>query len=642
MLTMSFCLAVTVTFAPSAEPQAQSTGFALVVTNNRSLTLARPDLQYADDDGAKYAGLFAEQFGPEQVQLLTDFDPPSRALYPDWNSRATSPTRQNLDAAVARLADSLAQASGRGERTDLYLVFAGHGDVDHGQGYLALADGRLTARELDEAVVAKLPATRVHLVLDSCNSYFMLNPRKSGGVRWEARPEVIGLLEKHDNVGAIISTSAEAVTYEWSELQSGIFSYELRSGLRGGADADGNGVVSYAELAAFVDVANEAVVNDLYRPKVLARGPAKNGAEAFLRQQGATRSYTVDAAGARRLTLRDAQGVRLLDLNKEDGTAVRLSLPTQPVGVYERTSVDGRANVVFSEYDATSSGTPSSSLGAAPALAARGEAPVFAALFDKPFGRRALADAQARMSEEQPRYFGVTQRDAEHLRLTLSHTSALARDRETVMTYGMLWGISALGYVTYSQLSEEGGLSGDARRRVGAIALAVPAGLVIGTGLRGLFDNKYEELRAELDAQDLSTEEGRGRAVLETREKFRRMAQSERRMRFGWGLAGAGVGAALVALSAYQLHAFKDLPRDSLYAQAGLSGAVLILGLLAAFFDRMPAERAWALYEATEGGATAESDDQKRAATAPSQLSFAPSFGWANGNAFVGFGGTFR
>ena len=38
-------------------------GYALVVTNNRSLDPSRPDLQYADDDGAKYAPFIGKFIG---------------------------------------------------------------------------------------------------------------------------------------------------------------------------------------------------------------------------------------------------------------------------------------------------------------------------------------------------------------------------------------------------------------------------------------------------------------------------------------------------------------------------------------------------------------------------------------------------
>lgn len=64
-----------------------------------------------------------------------------------------------------------------------------------------------------------------------------------------------------------VSTSAEAEVYEWSELQSGVFSHAVRSGLAGAAGADGDGAVSYDELRAFVDTATSEIRNAAFRPR---------------------------------------------------------------------------------------------------------------------------------------------------------------------------------------------------------------------------------------------------------------------------------------------------------------------------------------------------------------------------------------
>jgi hypothetical protein len=302
-----FTILATLAASGSARAESAKSGYALVVTNNRSLDPSRPDLHFADDDGANYASLFAEVEGADRVVLLTQLDAATAALNPAWTSRARPPVRAELFRAVEELAERLQADRAEGKSTHLWLVFAGHGDIDRGVGFIELEDGRLTAPELDALVVSRLPADRIHLLLDSCNSYFMLHPRRPGGRRWEASADPSkGLLERHPHVGAVLSTSAEAITYEWSELQSGIFSYEIRSGLRGGADADGDGRISYAELAAFVSVANRPILNDLYRPKVFARGPDARGEETFLELgRVGGRRLRVQAEGQRRLTLRN-------------------------------------------------------------------------------------------------------------------------------------------------------------------------------------------------------------------------------------------------------------------------------------------------------------------------------------------------
>lgn len=209
---------------------APSSGYALVVTNNASLDLSRPNLNYADDDAAKYARLFEDALGRGHVTVLTEFDPDTRVLFPKWGARAEPPTRANVFEKVRSLAARARGAIGSGGEMHVYLVFAGHGDIDGGQGYIELADGRLTATELEEHVIEPLADVNVHLIIDSCNSYFMINPRKPGGQRWsvDSKPAA-SLLDRYPRVGAIISTSAENETFEWSTLQAGIFSHEVRS-----------------------------------------------------------------------------------------------------------------------------------------------------------------------------------------------------------------------------------------------------------------------------------------------------------------------------------------------------------------------------------------------------------------------------
>src|SRR5947209_7478185 len=58
----------------AATHPAQTAVFAIVVTNNRSARLDRPDLQYDDDDGARYYQMFRGVAPAAQVRLLTRFD----------------------------------------------------------------------------------------------------------------------------------------------------------------------------------------------------------------------------------------------------------------------------------------------------------------------------------------------------------------------------------------------------------------------------------------------------------------------------------------------------------------------------------------------------------------------------------------
>src|SRR5262245_44086839 len=78
--------------------------FAIIVTNNHSTQLERPDLRYADDDGAKYYEVFAALAPPEHVHLLAEFDRDTRGLFPRLAALATPPTQAAVIAAAADVA----------------------------------------------------------------------------------------------------------------------------------------------------------------------------------------------------------------------------------------------------------------------------------------------------------------------------------------------------------------------------------------------------------------------------------------------------------------------------------------------------------------------------------------------------------
>jgi hypothetical protein len=320
--------------------------FALIVTNNRSLSGQRPDLHYADDDGARYHAVFRTVAPPTRVILLTRFDAPSARLFPALAAAVKPPTRAEIVGAVQRLRSAVLEARARGRRAIVYFVFARHGDVERGKGYLELEDGRLGAEELEEQIVKPLAGGTLHLVIDSCNSFFVLNPRKPGGKRFATPRDLLaGFARRHPGVGVFLSTSAEGEVYEWSEIQSGIFSHLVRSGLSGAADADGDGRVSYDELAAFVTVASEGIKNEHYRPKVFARGPHGKGGAGLFSVSSAEGRRIILGKKQRRLWIRDADGTRLVDVHKEAGAELPLVIPAPgeaPLVVQEQRAAGGR------------------------------------------------------------------------------------------------------------------------------------------------------------------------------------------------------------------------------------------------------------------------------------------------------------
>src|SRR5436190_1181687 len=89
--------------------------------------------------------------------------------------------------------------------------------------------------------------------------------------RWPAtsRRPVGGFVEleaasRAGRVGYVLSSSVSGESHEWSGFESGVFSHEVRSGLYGAADADGDGRITYSEIAAFVARANQGIENNRF------------------------------------------------------------------------------------------------------------------------------------------------------------------------------------------------------------------------------------------------------------------------------------------------------------------------------------------------------------------------------------------
>src|SRR5262245_47740499 len=345
--------------------------FAIIVTNNHSAQLGRPDLRYADDDGAKYYEVLGMLAPADHIHLLTDFDRDTQGLFPELAKVATSPTQRAVAAAAEDVAKQARAALAAGRTVDVYFVFAGHGDVDHGAGFLELTDGPLTADVLDKQVLHGIPATHTHVILDSCNSFFVISARKPGGRRFATPDDIAQTFGKAlPHVGVFLSTSAEQDVYEWSELQSGIFSHAVRSGLAGAADVDGDGTVSYAELRAFVTIAAAKVKNPAYRPNVFARGPGGNNAAPLVDLSHADAELVAVGPDETRLTVRDRDALPWIDTHTERGARATLRVP-------RRVAAGGSVDIADTAVPA-----------------ARGPQDALRMLFAQPFGPGAVAQIE--------------------------------------------------------------------------------------------------------------------------------------------------------------------------------------------------------------------------------------------------------
>jgi len=592
-------------FAPLAARAATSSPavFAIIVTNNRSTRLDRPDLQYADDDGARYYQLFRGVAPAAQVRLLTRFDRATASVHPELAPLTQPPRRAELVAALADVRAAVTEARRAGQHTEFYFVFAGHGDVQGGIGYLDLEDARIDPTFLEHEVVDRVPADVLHVVLDSCNSFFVVNPRKPGGRRWATPRDLpLGFAARHPNVWLFLSTNSEGEFYEWSEFESGIFSHEVRSGLSGAADADGDGRVSYAELAGFVDRANAKLPQSNLRPQVFQRGPNGDAGAALFSPAHAEGRRLLIGSGERRLWIRATGNERLLDLHKEEApmTIVVPGEAAQPLTVVEWHAAKGPGDrPVLAEYDLPSGSAPVA-LAELDARAsegtARGGGAIFGDLFKVPYGPRAFTSFLTESARADEPVFGIATADEARMR----HYLTFIAESDSEITHNQ--GVVVAGVGTVFLATGVAGFASTSRwddARQGAVfvgALGLPM-LAIGldmaltktTGQRTLEAFESELARPGAD---------RAAVVAHLESNLDDLARRERRrahiMAGYMGAIALVVGAAAVVNAAQGGDGRKPAVMAVGFGSAALSGIVAWRTLE----SELPTERLLRLYRA--------------------------------------------
>lgn len=319
-------LALALAAAPAAEPPYVA---ALVVGLNLSRDPEVRELSYADDDAARYAELF--EGVADKVVLLSVLDAESQSRHPTVARAARPPTRAALSAAVAEVAAAVKAAAAAGRKTELFFVYAGHGKLTaEKEGSVTLLDGLLLRRELFKEVLDPVPASFKHVIIDACDAYFMVAKRgaaQPGDV--EAIKSFLDkeALEGHPEVGVLVSGSREVQTHEWSALESGVFSHEVRSALLGGADADGDGLLRYAEIAAFVSAANDGLSDPRAKVELFARPPALDLTRPLLDlRRGSRRFLEIPPALKGRVRIEDARGVRYAEVHASGESPVFVRL----------------------------------------------------------------------------------------------------------------------------------------------------------------------------------------------------------------------------------------------------------------------------------------------------------------------------
>jgi hypothetical protein len=215
------CLSVLPTLGGAAEVRR----LALVAGANRG----HPDrvpLRYAFADAQRFAGVLTRLGGVAPDDCLTLKDP----------------TRDAFLAAFAALRDRVGLARQEDVRAEVILYYSGHADEDG----LMLGRERISYRELRDAmqgIAAEVGIT----VLDACASGVIT--RLKGG---RPRPAFLTDDSMRMQGHAFLTSSSENEAAQESErLQGSFFTHALVSGLRGAADASGDGRVTLGEAYQF-------------------------------------------------------------------------------------------------------------------------------------------------------------------------------------------------------------------------------------------------------------------------------------------------------------------------------------------------------------------------------------------------------
>lgn len=309
--------------------------FAVVVAENQPAAGDLKPLRFADDDGVKYAALF--RGAGVDTTLLAVLDADTQARHPKAAAASVPPTRAALGTLMAAVGQRIRAARAAGDRTELYIVYAGHADIGpDGEGRMHLRDGTLSRSALLRDVVGASPADFNHVIIDACHAAAMVYRRGEGDDfqpgAYTALVEAYldrADLKQHPNTGVLLASSARREAHEWSGWRGGVFSHQVRSALTGAADVNGDGALEYSEVAAYVAAANRAITDPDLRPEVVFQPPARALNHPLWRYDGAGARLLRLPGQLGRVWLEDAQGTRVADLHVRSARPVFVALTGQ-------------------------------------------------------------------------------------------------------------------------------------------------------------------------------------------------------------------------------------------------------------------------------------------------------------------------
>ena len=295
VLTLSLCL------AGAAQAQDAPQRMALLIGSNDGGP-RRHLLRHAQSDAEAMARVLVDLGGvaPADQFLLRD------------------PTPATLRQALRQI-EQRAIAAGP-ERAEVLVYYSGHSD-QHG---LLLGGERFPYDELRGGLEA-LPARVRVAIVDSCASGAMV--RDKGG---QHQPQLVtGLSSDVRGYALLTSASADEAAQESDALGSSFFTHYLVSGLRGAADASGDGQVTITEAYGF---AFDSTLAETARSTSGPQHPAydmqlQGSAELVLTELHRTGSVlSVEPHETTRAWVRDGAGRLLAELSAGPDRPMRVGL----------------------------------------------------------------------------------------------------------------------------------------------------------------------------------------------------------------------------------------------------------------------------------------------------------------------------
>jgi hypothetical protein len=230
-------MVVTILYAPSA--RADTRRLAIVLGNNAG-NPGRAPLRYAEVDAGKIARALNELGGVASDDMFLLQGKPLTAI-----ADAFTQVKQHIAAA----------RRDPGNRAMVLFYFSGHSDGTA----IELGAQRLTFAELRRWLADTGADLRV-VVIDSCRSGALLSI-KGGHLGAPFRIHLADDLASRGEV-LLTSTAADEVALESSEIGGSFFTHHLVSGLRGAADASGDGRVTLDEAYQYAYVHTLATTGD--------------------------------------------------------------------------------------------------------------------------------------------------------------------------------------------------------------------------------------------------------------------------------------------------------------------------------------------------------------------------------------------